>query len=160
MDCRITPLRGGPAMTRAKKNKSRAPVKRRRDPKRQLCQFIRGQSDDSLLRDRSDGAQIFSGRLAAPAVRDDVVRHLLALVEGVHAGAFDRADMNEDVLAAVLRLNEAKTLLAVKPLHSTRIHAIFLSLTVYAWELARNDVRPCPGSSILEKFLKRARRQQ
>ena len=30
--------------------------------------------------------------------------------------------MNEDVIAAIFRLNEAKTFLAVKPLHGARIH--------------------------------------
>jgi hypothetical protein len=30
--------------------------------------------------------------------------------------------MNKNILATSLRLNEAETLLAVKPLHSSRIH--------------------------------------
>ena len=36
--------------------------------------------------------------------------------------AFNRADMNKDVTAAVGELNEAEALLAVKPLHSSCIH--------------------------------------
>jgi hypothetical protein len=77
------------------------------------------------------GAQIVGGRLAGPAVRDDVEGNGLALVEGAHAGAFDRADMNEDVLIAILRLNEAKTFLAVEPLHGALVHGNVLSLTVH-----------------------------
>ena len=66
------------------------------------------------------GAQIFRSRFASPAVCNDFKGNLLALVEGAHAGAFDGADMNEDILAALVRLNEAETLLVVKPLHSSR----------------------------------------
>ena len=55
-----------------------------------------------------DGTQIFRGRLAGPAVRDDVEGNLLTLVEAVQSCAFDRADMNEDIFVAVLRLNEAE----------------------------------------------------
>src|SRR5437773_11476573 len=71
---------------------------------------------------RLRGAQILSSRLASPAVRNDLEGDLLPLVESAHAGAFDRADMNEDILVAVLRLNEAEALLAVKPLYSSLVH--------------------------------------
>ena len=49
-------------------------------------------------RSRSGGAQIFSGRFAGPAVCDDVKADFLPLIEGAHAGAFNRAGMNKDVL--------------------------------------------------------------
>src|SRR6185295_10655850 len=68
------------------------------------------------------GAQIFRSRFTGPAVCNDFKGNLLSLVEGAHAGAFDCADMNEDILASLVRLNEAETLLAVKPLHSSRVH--------------------------------------
>jgi hypothetical protein len=68
------------------------------------------------------GAQIFRGRFAGPAICNDVKGNLLSLVEGTHAGAFDSADMNENIWASLVRLNKAETLLAVKPLHSSRIH--------------------------------------
>jgi hypothetical protein len=45
----------------------------------------------------------------------------LSLVEGGHPCAFNRADRNKDVIAAVDGLNEAKTLLAIKPLHKVLI---------------------------------------
>ena len=57
------------------------------------------------MRNRSGGAQIFSGGFAGAAVCDDVEADFLALIEGAQACAFDRADMHEDVLAAVLGLN-------------------------------------------------------
>ena len=66
--------------------------------------------------------QIFCGRLAGPAVSNHVERNLLSLIERAHAGAFNRADMNEDILASLVWLNEAKAFLAIKPLHSSRIH--------------------------------------
>src|SRR5271165_534416 len=69
-----------------------------------------------------DGAQILSGGLASPAVCDDVERDPLPLIEAAHAGAFDRADMNEDVFDTALRLNEAEAFLAVKPLYSSLVH--------------------------------------
>jgi len=74
-----------------------------------------------LQRDELGSAQIFSGRLAIPAVCNDIERHFLPLIKGAHAGAFDRADMNKDILA-VFHLNEAVALLVVEPLHSTFIH--------------------------------------
>jgi hypothetical protein len=90
-----------------------------------LCQYIRGQSDHGFpCRGVLGGAQILGSRLAAPAVCNDVERYSLALVERAHTGAFDRTDMNEDILVTVLRLNEAKALLVVKPLHSTRVHRV------------------------------------
>jgi hypothetical protein len=69
-----------------------------------LCQYIRGQSAMASCRLR--GAQILSSRLTSPAVCNDVEGDLLPLVEGAHARAFDRADMNEDILVAALGLNE------------------------------------------------------
>jgi len=71
----------------------------------------------------SHGAQILGGGLAGPAVGDDLEGDLLPFVEGAHAGAFNGADMNEDVLAAGVRLNEAEALLVVEPLHGSDIHA-------------------------------------
>jgi hypothetical protein len=63
---------------------------------------------------RLRGAQILSSRLASPAVCNDVEGDLLPLVEATHTGAFDRADMNEDILVAALGLNESEAFLAVK----------------------------------------------
>ena len=126
-------------------------------PNHKVCQYIRGQSGMALCANRLRGAQIVRRRFAGAAVGNDVVGNLLPLVEGVHAGAFNRADMNEDVLATVLRLNEAEAFLAVKPLYNTRVHLNVLSLRVRTWNLARDTSAPTFRFSILVKRLKRAR---
>ena len=50
----------------------------------------------------------------------------MSLVEIAHAGAFDRADVNKDILAAVIGLNEAEALLAIEPLYRTLRHVTLL----------------------------------
>jgi len=42
--------------------------------------------------------------------------------EHKHSGAFDRADVDEDVLAAAIRLDEAEAFLAIEPLHGSLRH--------------------------------------
>jgi hypothetical protein len=71
-----------------------------------------------------NGAQIVSRRLAAATVGDDLERNLLAFVQRAHTGPFDRANMNENIVAAFIRLDEAKTFLAVKPLNCAGLHEI------------------------------------
>src|SRR6516225_3510946 len=76
---------------------------------------------------RSSGLQIVRRRLAGPSIGNNLERDFLALVETVHPGAFHRADMHKDILAAVFGLNEAVALLAIKPLHCSLHHgSIFL----------------------------------
>lgn len=62
----------------------------------------------TILGFRLDCAQIFSGRLASLAIGYDVERYFLPFFQTVHAGAFHRADMNEDILVSILRLNKAE----------------------------------------------------
>jgi hypothetical protein len=81
-----------------------------------------GQSSHGYQGCRLGSAQVFSGRLARLAICDNVERDLLPLVEGAHASAFDRADMNEDIFAAAFRLNEAEALLVIESLHGSRVH--------------------------------------
>jgi hypothetical protein len=42
--------------------------------------------------------------------------------------AFDRADVHEDILAAVIRLDETEAFLAVEPLHGSFRHIALLSV--------------------------------
>jgi len=51
----------------------------------------------------------------------------LSLIEPMHPCAFDSADVHEDILAAVIRLDESEALLAVEPLHGSLRHIAFLS---------------------------------
>jgi hypothetical protein len=71
------------------------------------------------------GAQIVCRRLSGLAIGNNVERDLLSLIEAVHAGAFDCADMHEDIFAAVLGSNESETFLAVKPLDCSLHHGSF-----------------------------------
>ena len=56
---------------------------------------------------RSDSLQIVRRGLACPSIGNNVESNLLSLLEGTHARAFDRADVREDILAAIIRLDEA-----------------------------------------------------
>jgi len=76
---------------------------------------------------RSGGAQIVGRGLSGPSIRDNLVGDLLSLVEAAHPGALDGADMDENVLAAVIRLDEAKALLVVEPLYGSLRHETLLS---------------------------------
>jgi hypothetical protein len=77
----------------------------------------------------SGGAQIIGRRLAGPSIRDNVIRDLLSLVETAHPSALDGADMHENILAAVIRLDEAKAFLVVEPLYGSLRHETLLSST-------------------------------
>jgi hypothetical protein len=55
--------------------------------------------------------QIVRGHLAAFVIRNEIESQLLAFAQIADSGAFDRADMDEGVFAAVIRRNEPETLL-------------------------------------------------
>lgn len=122
--------------------KSRKPTNRLRDSEPQALPVHPWSEQNGRSRDRSGGAQILGSRLTRAAVRDYIEADILPLVEGAHAGALDCADMYEDVLPAIGRLNKPKALLAVKPLHSSLIHSDVLSLTVCTWGWTRKDSAP------------------
>ena len=63
------------------------------------------------------------------AIRDNVIRDFLSLIETVHPGTLDGADVHENILAAVIRLDEAKAFLAVEPLYGSLRHETLLSGT-------------------------------
>src|SRR3954447_18427429 len=76
----------------------------------------------SLRRSRSLGLEV-SGRLLAGAlVGLDLEGDLLAVAQAADAGALERGRVDEDVLAARVRRDEAVALLVVVPLHRARIH--------------------------------------
>src|SRR3954453_18470794 len=84
------------------------------------CQLIRGQRRAFLP--LSGRLQVLGGRLSGLAVVNDFEGDLLAFLELVEPGALDRADVDEDVLAAILRLDKSVALLRVKPLHGAFAH--------------------------------------
>ena len=64
---------------------------------------------------RTSGLEIH-GRFSA-AFSLNFIADLLALIEALQAGTFDRTDMDEHVLAAGVGLNKAKPLCGVEPLN-------------------------------------------
>jgi len=75
---------------------------------------------------RLRGLQIACGLLAP--LGHDIEADLLPFHEGAHAGALDRADVHEHVLAAVARLDESKAFLSIEELHGTCGHHGLLTL--------------------------------
>lgn len=89
---------------------------------------------------RQSGAQIICRRFSSPAVCDDFKADRLSLVEGAQAGSFDRANMDKDIIPALCRLNEAKALLVVKPLHSSISHKMSFADDVHV--VRRRETAP------------------
>ena len=63
----------------------------------------------------------------------------MSLVEAVHPGAFDSADVHEHILAAIIGLNEAEAFLAIKPFYRTLRHMTFFHVRV---SVGHTVVRP------------------
>jgi hypothetical protein len=72
----------------------------------------------------SDFLELVGGGLAAAAILDDLVAHLLAFAQIAQAGALDGADMNENVRAAIIGLDEAEAFLTIEPFHGAGSHFI------------------------------------
>jgi hypothetical protein len=51
---------------------------------------------------------LFRRHFARPSVGEQLEADLLSFAHVIHSGAFDRADMNEGVLTAVIGLNETE----------------------------------------------------
>src|SRR5512139_365304 len=71
---------------------------------------------------RSGQLEFPSRSLPAARVVNDVVAQLLTLTEVTHASLLDCGDVNEDVLSAIVRLNETEAFLGVKPLYCSMKH--------------------------------------
>jgi hypothetical protein len=69
----------------------------------------------------SPNGQIARGALPVTALLDDEA-NLLPLDQGPEPGALDGRDMDEYVLRAIIRLNEAETLSRIEPFNSARRH--------------------------------------
>ena len=79
---------------------------------------------------RSGGLQIIRRGLASLSVCDQVKSNFLSLVEAVETGALNGADVHEHILAAIVRLDEAKAFLAVEPLYGSLRHENFFQVRV------------------------------
>lgn len=63
----------------------------------------------------------------------------MSLVEAMHPGAFDSADVHKHILAAVIWLDEAEAFLAIKPFYRALRHMTFFQVRV---SVGRTVVRP------------------
>src|SRR4051794_10512401 len=77
----------------------------------------------------SGGLQVLGRALAALGVALLLVGDLPPLAQRVHAGALDGGDVDEDVRAAVVGLDEAVALGGVGPLHRAGRHGVPPSLS-------------------------------
>ena len=80
---------------------------------------------------RLDCLQLVGCHLARLVVADHFVAELLPFHDVPHSGALDGRDMNEDVGAAVVRLDEAEALGGVEPFYCAGAHVEPLSLAYY-----------------------------
>jgi hypothetical protein len=71
---------------------------------------------------RSHHLQIFSAALASLGINLDFIRKLLPFSQTGQPGALNSTYMDEDIVAAIVRLNKAETFLAVEPLHGACCH--------------------------------------
>jgi hypothetical protein len=104
-------------------------------------------------------AKIFSAGLAAHAVGLGLERYLLAVVEGAQTSTFDGADMNEDVLTAIVRLDEAEALCRVEPLNCSGCHYSLQGAPMRD-ELARPPCKRDPSSAMSWEWSRFRRGQQ
>jgi hypothetical protein len=65
---------------------------------------------------------IADGGLAGAAILLGIEGDLLALDQPRHPGALERGGMDENVLATIVRLNEAEAFLVIVEFHGARIH--------------------------------------
>jgi hypothetical protein len=68
--------------------------------------------------------EVVRRHFATLAIGDELETHLVAFTQIIVTGAFDRADVDEGVAAAIVRLNEAKTFLAIEPFYGSRSHRV------------------------------------
>jgi len=66
--------------------------------------------------------QVVCRHLAGLAVLDELEADLLAVIEATHTSALDSRNVYENVLAAVVRLDEAEALCGIKPFYCASGH--------------------------------------
>src|SRR3954452_12039926 len=83
------------------------------------CEAMGGPAADSL-----DLGDVDRGRALGALLR--LVRHLRALCEGLEALGVDARVVDEEVLASVVRRDEAEALVIAEPLDGSGCHVVFL----------------------------------
>ena len=87
--------------------------------------------------------QIFCARLASHLVSFDLKRDLLAFGKAGKSSPFDGADVNEDVVSAIVGLDKPEPLLAIEPLYSTCRHSLLQRasrVTITRFKIQLDDV--------------------
>src|SRR5271166_2818470 len=104
------------------------------------------------MRRQHDRSQAISGRLqvfrrgfAGALVGDDIIGDLLPFIQAVQTGPFDRADMNEHIGAAGVRLKEPEPFRRIEPFHCARRHGALLS--------NKRTTQVCQGGRLAQRFL-------
>ena len=87
-------------------------------------------------------SQVFRRFLAA--ICDDVEANLGALCEGGETCPLDRRYMDEDILAAGIRLNETIPLRRIEPLHYPHRHVDFSMFKNQRWCQKFDKTKACP----------------
>jgi hypothetical protein len=94
------------------------PISRRAAPRH----YIRGRRRVSELF-RSFRLEAGRRRFAGAAVSGQLIADLLTFIEAAKTSLLDSADVDENVLAAIVGLDEAEALLTVEPFHYAGSHA-------------------------------------
>jgi hypothetical protein len=89
-----------------------------------------------------DGLQVFRGGLARTAVLNNFEADLLAFDERRHAGALNGGDVDENVVSAVFRLDEAEAFGGIEELNGSDGHNDYLSIGHGIW------VRPAQRGTV------------
>jgi hypothetical protein len=72
---------------------------------------------------KSNSAQVLGRRLAILWIGNNVEGNLLPLIETVHPRTLDLPHVHEDILAAIIWLNESVALVWIEPLHRALSHS-------------------------------------
>ncbi|OAI28069.1 hypothetical protein A1351_12335 [Methylosinus sp. R-45379] len=72
----------------------------------------------------SDFLELIGRGFAGAAVLGEFVAHLLAFAQIAQTGALDGANMNENIRAAFIGLDEAEALLTIEPFHRSGSHFV------------------------------------
>src|SRR6185436_4494421 len=78
------------------------------------------------FKDDGSGAGEVAGAGLAAIVGLELVADALVLIERAHPGPFDRADVDEGVVAAAFRRDEAVALVGIEEFHGADRHGLFL----------------------------------
>ena len=102
MDAYLSPAQHDGGINARLRNRARGHGKSRR---------FAGGLEHSTSEEVSDRLQLIRRTLTGAAVLHNVEAQLLSLAQIRHAGAFDGADVDENVRGAVVRLNESESFL-------------------------------------------------